>query len=245
MAEEKVADVLQNLPRVESTSDFELKVRSRIANSKVTPQRTWLIPTVSFASLLVLITVGIAFWTPANPGDLAVTELPIEVIDTTPKSPFAETRRVNELPNVFVPANTSITAPEVAAKSTRNSKRSQTVNRPVSRPGSIDDGRGYVDRTVTPAQTINANVGSSAPVLLKNYFPMIGVDAAFENNVWIVRKVTPDSVADRTGVRSGDIVESIGSVRLDERTGLDESTLDNKITVRRGSEIKTLESRKP
>ncbi len=245
IAEKRVSDLLRSLPRIESTGDFEGKVRSRIANSKSVPQRKWLVPTVALGSLLVLFVFGIVFWPSTNSVDVVATEPPTEIVDTLPKSPFVESLRSSNEPIAPIDAVLPKREPETVFRNDRNLKLTEIRTRPISRPASRPIEGGFVDRGVTPARTINANVGSAAPVLLKEYFPMIGIDAGFENNAWVVRTVTPNSVADRTGVIEGDIVESIGSVRLAETTTLDGGELEPRITVRRGSELKTLDRGKP
>lgn len=245
LVDQQVSKLLHNLPRVGSPGDFEAKIRSRIANSKSVPERKWLVPTFASASLLVLLSFGFIFWLSGDSADLVASQPPTEVVDSVPTSPFAQPNTVVDKPTDPTPANIPIAGREIAAERRRIATRSDVRNRSNSRPPTESPEDGSEVRLLTPAPTINANVGSTARVLLKDYFPMIGVDASFENNAWVVRNVAPETIASRIGVIQGDIVESIGSVRLAEITTLDGRELENKITVRRGNELKTLERRKP
>ena len=245
LADKHISALLQSLPRVESTGSFEANVRGRIEDAKAVRQRTWLVPSFAIAIAIVHPHTRNHFLAISKFADLAAIQSPTEMIDTVPKSPFVEA----VLPNDERVAPAAVVSPEVAVQSVVRKEgsveRAYRRIRPMSRPVARVVEGGSVDRGVSSAPMINANVGSSAPVPLKDYFPMIGLDATFENSGWTVRKVTPDSVADRAGVIDGDIVESIGSVRLAEKTSLNGSELESKITVRRGNELKTLDRGKP
>ncbi len=243
--EKQISALLKNLPRVESTGNFEAKVRSRIAIAKDTPQRKWLVPTVAVSTFLVLFTAGIAFWPPANSGELATTQAPTEVVDSIPVSPFAESNGVISEPVNPAPTSTLIAGREIAAERRRIAPRKDVRNRSYSRQPTEPSQGGSEVRLLTPAPMINANVSTKKPLLLSDYFQMIGAEGSFEKSGWAVSEVAPNSLASRAGIVQGDIVESIGSVRVVEGTTLEGTQLDNKVEVRRGSELKTFDLRKP
>lgn len=251
--DQSVADLLGSLPRVEAPANFEAHVRSRIAQGRPSSGRAWLIPSAAAVSLCAVVLAAVAFvyfqGSDAQIADIAqpenapviVSESPKPEVSESPKPELAVTR--DQEPPVV--SNTP--APQIVA---------EKGDTPVSSPKTSDSRKGGGSYRITveearppivpigiptPGATPETNVRPSGPinkVSAREVLQLIGLDAEFRNDGWHVKKVSENSLAGRSGVRDGDVIEAIDDVKLVANTTFESGFNGKNLTViRNGNRI--------
>lgn len=245
--DEAVGRLLASLPRVEAPSDFEMRVRARIASGR-SAGPSWLTPLVRVAvpaALLVAIGGYLGYYSffQSQPG-------PPPVAVTQP-----ETRPVpaTDLPEDTSdpPANPSIAESSTPAFDRQSGNIRHGPQRGTDRTG--DQTRTLDDQALSVAnpilqQGLNANTRavanvdrsvSGAGVSAKEYFEAIGIRALFKSKTWKVGSVTANSLAEKAGVKAGDILEALNDETLTDKTSLGRTFTATSLRVRRdGQSIK-------
>ena len=238
---EAVGRLVAGLPRVEAPSDFEMRVRARIASGRTagTSWRTPLSRVAVPAALLLAIGGYFGYFAFYQNAPYATPE-----IVTSPES--------RPLPSEPEPgpgdhvAAAPDTVPEPrAAERTNGSDRQPSAPR---RSGT-DDGIDTAESAVRQPQTFsqpgranqavqNLNPAEGGPgISPKDVFDTLGLRATFSSSAWKVGSVTPKSLADKAGVKAGDIIEALNDQPLTEKTVLGRTFTGTSMRVRRGGQI--------
>jgi S1-C subfamily serine protease len=91
-----------------------------------------------------------------------------------------------------------------------------------------------------------ANIRPPGPinkVSAREVLQLIGLDAEFRNDGWHVNKVAENSLAGRSGVRDGDVIEAIDDVKVIGNTTFDSGFNGKNLTVLRNGNRETISIR--
>ncbi len=243
----RLLELLSGLERVEVPKDFDFQLNVRIARGK--PSRSWieLIPSLQFVLPLALVVVSIAAlsgvyffnknsFEPIAINDVAAPDLSNELLNVAPDEDVLT--RENEKPKTGIELSNSllelIKSPEIATKDNEANQKSKASQ---SDPNSIKDaGAGSRDSAVTsiapliqPEFDSNRKVDSSAILRVATVTKL--------SDVWNLLGITVDSlkvvsvgkisVAERSGVKTGDLIEAIDGEKITS-----ESITGNQIHVK-------------
>jgi hypothetical protein len=251
---DEIETLLRGLNKVNAPGDFDLRLRARIANhSEGYKQFSFgflrfaapatLVLLAGFAGYFVL-TGGSSIEPPAGSSFVAQQMPEVEESIAPPAAPAATPliqERSNETAIVSMPGKT--TRPV--------SRPATTLNR--SRPVLVTTGGGSEDRAatapdatifppgLTPDQPVDAVPPSpqgATDISVPNVLALLGVRAVYGDGGWRVVAAESNGAADRSGVRVGDIIVSLGATVLGERTSFKAPANIESLRVRRdGTEI--------
>jgi hypothetical protein len=238
-----VRSLLGGLKRVEAPGDFDFRVKARIASGRpIDRSAPWLPAAARLAMPLALLLVigGFfgynALYPTSNVAIAPVVEMQsaLPIPDRKPAQPApALSNEVVAKVNETKPAVTDST---IAAIPTEK----RTV---VTEPANKQPGGGSVDRASSIAKTVppkdsdtnrtvlpkdkNESSGVSARDILSRIG--VGVDPS-----WKVGSVKQNSMADRSGLKAGDVVEAIDGQNVNDETTFENKSTGKSVRVRRG-----------
>jgi len=258
----RVWQMIDGLRQVDAPNDFDFRVKARIAQSKSADFQSGFFPALRYVLplALVVLILGLAafnttYFSGGNSPQIVETVQPmpnekeISPIDSFSANQVAATD-TNDETTVPKVANVSV---EPAASN--QEKQVATVEPPAKsrlnapRKNSGDDGITSRDLSVKPPsspkfplginpdQTVRNSPNADTPNLITDVqiLNFIGIETVSESGGKKVKAVKPDSLADRSGVKIGDIIEAIDGKRIGGepvRMGTFES---RKLTVSRGA----------
>jgi len=227
--ERKVALLLGNLKRVGAPKNFDFRLKARIANASAAdykPNR--LLPILRYAMPLTLVVLIGTFFVLNDTYSVsdapAVTETsaalaPIKAEDSPqtnyvkppieagqPILPTVALEKKNQefaaagpkqKPRYFPPARIQ----------TSQSASGGSYTRTVKGPGEIIYPRGFNPPVIAQVKP-DASEGAGK-FTVPEILTMIGIDADFDTKVWKIKSVTKNGMAERAGVRAGDLLEAI------------------------------------
>jgi len=219
--EQRMAELIGTLRRVDAPGDFDTRVRARIAAArKDASTSSWRPLVVGLATAVVIVGAGIGFLTLNSERSISSTEpnSKPQVISAVPATPSPE---IAARPTVEVsPAIAQTHAPEKQPHS--------KVNAPVKTGGSIDQALKDVQR-FDPRGPRQANSDISVGSLLNT----LGADATWNGSGWQIGSVKQHSIADRSTLRTGDVVEAIDGKTLSADTKMTGISGSKSLRVRR------------
>jgi len=196
---EPVANLLRNLKRVEAPKDFDFKVKARIAKG-VAPTRTGLPLWVKAAAPVVLLV--------ALGGYLGMSSL------QTPKTSDVRVAAIAPQPKVDAPAAATVpfpmtqpVIPSAPSVSRTDNSTVATVKKPVVR--SRPTGGSIVSAARIPKEIILSEVPVSEALSRS------GAGATFDGSRLKVGSTIPNGAAGRSGLKAGDVIESINGKAVD------------------------------
>ncbi len=248
--EEKISRLLSAMKRVEAPKDFDFKVRARIAAGRPAERPAFGIPAlVRYAvPLILLILIGVyfgfnAFYPNKNIGvpEVADSKPPMVVPQAAPPS--------NEIA-VVAPAPSVASSPDRAAVKKTEMPNITVAETPLKKSIAINKpaGESYVEGSRQPTillpRDVNANSRPAAntksmdpPMQSRagQMFSLFGISGTLEKGGWRVSSVGPDTLAGRSGVKAGDVIEAINNQSVDKVT-FNGKFDGQSLRVRRGSE---------
>ncbi len=251
--DDAVGQLLGGLKRVEAPGDFDFHVKARIAKGRPAARNASLIPSwLRVAVPLVLILfVGGYFGFRLIYSPAANTE-PVARVDTVRQPDIAP---VIEMPVqteiVTASTNKELTA-QIGMKPTNASEKTAVVmpEKLVSKTGSTNQNRGggFRDESVGPGTVLRPKgidshrilpkqiVGSSG-LAAQDMLTQLGINATYSEASWKIGVVTQNSIAERSGLKAGDVIEAINDQNLSEKTTLAMPFSGKNIRVRRDGKI--------
>jgi S1-C subfamily serine protease len=235
--DEKIGQMLGSLDRVEAPADFAMRVKARIAVEKA--ERVsgpfWRLVRIG-APILALLTIAVVFWIfdSAQPSELNVAVAEPEsreflepVIENTSLSVNATRPQSNASPAV---------ARDERAPQTRNPPKD--AKRPEKGGGSKD----FAVRGGNPKSPERSGVApgfdTQTRIPVRDVLSDLGIESRSEGGKLVVTSVKANSVAERSGIETGDAIDAIddkmvspGTVFLKSATGA------NLTVVRRGARL--------
>jgi hypothetical protein len=243
--DEKVAQLLSAMKRVEAPNDFDFKVRARIAAGRPATRPVFGIPVaVRYAVPLVLLVLIGAFF---GFNAFYANKQAIAPVVAEKAPPVAAPAVVPPANNVIAPSANPMTEEHAAVRKTETVNNT-VVTAPakkqpgVERPGSanyVDAGREErhlyprgIDPNAKPAANTRVPDGP-AQIPAKEILNLFGVNGAFGGSGWKVESVGTDTLAGRSGVKAGDVIEAINDQPLTEKMSLKGGFNGKTLRVRR------------
>ncbi|MEP6944508.1 MAG: PDZ domain-containing protein [Acidobacteriota bacterium] len=253
--DDQVRQLLGTLPRVAAPSDFDFRLRSRIAKGRPAQRSGFRLPAaVTYAMGLgvVLVVFGLigAAWMYSG------TTGAVPAVATSSPVSAAVPERVEQV-EVPVQMNRAVQNVEIAAK------RPETVALPKptragtaiaapspennSSTGILPDAALKTARSIYP-KGINPNAGNIAPdanvalgrpIETKEVLSRLGIHAAFSGGGLRVQSVAAGSSAEKGGMKAGDIIQAINGDPVTVRSSFtDRFSAKSLRVVREGQTIK-------
>ena len=221
---EPVRELLGSLKRVEAPANFDFGVKARIAAGKPAEKRGFHIPVlVGYAMPLVLLLLVGAYFGFNAFYSTKDANVPVVAVAPTTAAPQLPPPSIEVVP---VPAPEQIAAvkkPEaITAPGVLSVKKPVVV--PVTRPdgGSFDEG-----------SSVPRKIYRNTLIPAKDVLTLLGAKGAFGENGWKVDAATTNSLAERSGVKAGDVIEAINDQTVTEKTTLKSRSGIKSVRVRR------------
>lgn len=244
--ERKVASMLGALKRVEAPSDFDLRVKGRIARglpstSSAPVFRRWL-PYAALPALLIGLAGLLAFSGMFTFDGANVPEVTESRFQPAPTPVVEPTSPSAELPREI--ARDEIAPPPMDAMSrtvaTRNERRGVPIRE--VRSLSFDTGLGITNKVIQPRGIpVDPRIVAPQPgtaqdrgIKVQEILSSLGIAAEKSPDGWRVAKVNEGSQAEKSGVRISDIIEAVGSHVVKGKDSLDGNISIDSITLVRG-----------
>lgn len=232
--DEKISQMLGALKRVGAPNDFDFRVKARIAAGKPVETPAFRIPAaIRYAvPLALLLAVG------AYVGFNAFYSVNIADVPRV-----AESKPGIEKPVIAPPANDGIVVPPVNARDEQAGIKSLDVVNTLPPTGIAPKaaGRRNVRESEPGGGSYVEASNTNKPILPKGFSPdrkvpkpkdfdkntqvpakeilsLIGIEASYANTNWKIDFVKEHSVAQRSGLKAGDVVEAINDKAIDEKT---------------------------
>lgn len=227
--DQKLSDLLGGLKRIDAPKNFDFRLKARIANTKpehLRPHRPF--PLWGYAAPLAVVLlagayfVGTGVYSVDNNSVSGVQEAQ-PVANTNYLSPSkAETVPAIENPELAEvsepkPASSALPVTEKDASAPKKARRS---SEPAG--GSFDTGLGSKE-PILP-RGLNANSSSAkkpevfAPISIQEILSTIGIKAEFDGSSIKVKSVVANSMAARSGIAAGDVLQTINGQRVTDKT---------------------------
>ena len=259
-SDEKVRRMLASLKQVEAPKDFEFRLKARIAGANPNAYRTnykrrlaFALP--AFASIVVStfvvlnvnfsgdrgqvssLTETTAQASPAPPqnssnelvaANTIVNKEPDEILSANSNAPIRKDETVN-------PTFTAVKLPEKrqneSGKETPKEKFGGSKVEAVTAP-EVRTPRGLNPNTkVEPPQDFNSEKSFTVEELLSP----LGVEVVSENGKWKVKNVSQNSTAERSGLKTNDVIETLDGRKLSSTPLRGKKIEVKKLGVKRGS----------
>jgi len=229
--ESRVAELIGTLKHVEAPGNFDARVRARIAQRRDEKPRRSMLPI--FAGVVTLALLAFVGYLGLRSSGTPTTSRPSEVANTQVSAPAAG----NSMQPAAAPSpNAPSSNGQTVAATTQSKDKKPSNNAPQG--GSIDeaskDDRKLTGRTfdTTQRRGTDTSVGSGQ-IPVSMVVEAVGVHASWIGSGWRVDNVRPNSVAERGGVRTGDIIESMDGKSVGEKTTFNDSVVGKSLRVRR------------
>ena len=254
-AHDNVAQMLSALPRVEAPANFEFGVRAKIASGG--RSRSPLIPFLKIAAplaLILLVTTFVFYYGTSPTADNSDVVQRPAIVEPPAASPLvvAAEAPAEIVSGPRVGDSLPVEPDRPTVEPIRVANSSPSVIRDRSTTARRIEG-GSVDRTLESARTITApgfesvsrgNENSSgAEISIREVLTTLGIAAVFSDGGWKINSAADGSLAHRSGIRAGDVIESIDDRQLAETTSFKGSFSGKMFRVRRDGKLITLELR--
>ena len=262
----KIRQMIKNLPRVDAPKDFDFRLKARIANAKPNSFQPRFLPVLRYVlplSVVVLVFTfviinGVYF---GGNNQTAENFQPIQVENKITKDSQTLSPEVAKAPfetapdkdiadsgesKVRVKKKESIPVGETSLVAVKSQKKPQPELLKVKE---ADEGGGSRDNTVTPPKVItpkgipsndlvevSPNNENKNDILTKQMLLPLGIEIVSINGKRRVQYVKKESIAERSGVKVGDLVEMIDGEKVSGDAVHDKKLEGKQITVLRGTE---------
>jgi hypothetical protein len=261
--EKQIAEMISSLKRVDAPGDFDTRVRTRIARAETVSTNSWaanLIRTGVPLAAAVLIALGGYFTFMFLNSGQSETQTVADVKTESPQVPpqltesrtyeQSDLRKLDETvagkgENGRVP-NGGDAAKDVPQKTTSldsqvNSDRlgggSVDMAAPVAPPKIYPKGLNPNSKAPTNSRGVDPNTRIPVASILE----FIGVKATWAGGGWRVDAVEANNIAGRSGIKSGDVIETINGQTVDKKTTFPAKFDGKSVRVRRDGEILTID----
>ena len=246
-SDERIANILGDLKRVEAPENFEYAVRARIARGE--PKES----VGSFAILKVAIpaaALGLLAIFLYSAGYLSSDIGPNLVKDPTVRNAEQPNVAVTAEPNGAVPTEQPEQKFEIASHQSNSNVKSRVGT---DQPSKVSNGGGSIDSAGNDVKVIRPpgfdpdqkrpgreqDLNTQRAIPVQNILQMVGIDAEFRGARCIANSVTDKSPAERAGVKSGDVIEAMNDIPITPSTAFKGGIVVESIRVNRaGRSIK-------
>jgi len=261
--DEKIRALLNNLNRVEAPNGFDFRVRARIARQSRAGFQPRFLPVLRYflpLGLIILFSAAFVFkslyfFDAGNFQPIAENDSPVEIekeVEISPVSP-TETTMAAALPEDKTTA-VNLTAPKkiieklaparpVAFNSVNDAKVSVKKNSAEISGGTHLSALSMPKKIITPPGiTLEKTVGNPSDVVksksltVKEVLSQLGIETIYTGETWKVLSVQENSLAKRSGVKTGDAVKAIDDEKLTDKPLRSKTVEGKKITIVRGAQ---------
>jgi hypothetical protein len=238
--DQRVAELLNSLPRVEAPANFDFGFKAKMASANEVVPTASLIPFAKiFAPFSLLLLVGgfVVFYQ-----TMPDANGPLAAADPTPiqQTPFAQfSPEVAEAPAVNQSSGPQLD--EVATSMTERVSVSQpprpvrratsSSNRAIERTG--DEKSTSTDIGLTSPVVINPPGFESGEIPLRDVLGILGIEPDSADGMK-VKSTVGKSPAERSGIKSNDVLEAIDGVALTQKTTFRGPFSPKTLRIRRG-----------
>jgi membrane-associated protease RseP (regulator of RpoE activity) len=255
--DEQVAKLLGGLKKVEAPQNFESRVMSRLSTSRAETGSRFgflklALPTAALAGLGMFL-----FLSGYLGGDVPTVNV-VSAGNDKVESPAPKTvpqeqavsQNNSQAPSEFRAPEIADSKPQPQASQPPALQSSQPPSlKDKKRPaggGSQDFGSGDGGRTSAPGIDTNSRPGTDPDmerlmrrptILASDVLKYTGITAEFRGGGWAVGSVTQKSVAERVGLKPGDLILSLNDIRIGKATAFPSGVDIKLIRVNRGGKI--------
>jgi len=253
--EETISRLVGGLKHVEAPANFERRVMSRIAEGETKPRSFVSLPTLVLAAgaVIVLLVGSLVFYNMRRPATQGNDVVQTPVAAPVPQSSAPAQHPVAPQPMAdpeTVAQNGGESIQQAPAQNRQTPKQIRPETNSNIGGGSITLGQGQA-RPVLPegidprSRRTNVNTSeivSPNAIPVRDILEMSGISAEFQNE-WVVKAVAKNSIAERSGVKTGDAVTAINDKQLTADTNFHGFGSITSLTVRRDGQSLTLKLR--
>lgn len=258
----RVWQMIDVLPRVDAPVNFDFRVKARIANSKPTDFQPRFFPILRYVmplGVIVLLLGLIAFNTNYFSGDnaaeqiavtLPLTSIEKEMAASNPTftnqnilSTFGNESSVASQLNTNTVSIKDIREAQIAAVNSKKKRRTETPKKNAEE----SDGIGSRDITVSaPTVTLPRGLDPNRRIetapnaddtkffTAEEILPFLGIEIVLQNENHTVKFIKRNSLAERSGVEVGDVIEAIDGKQISDEPFSGRTIKVKTLTVLRG-----------
>jgi len=256
----RVWQMIDVLPRVAAPNNFDFRVKARIANTKATdfqprffPVLRYVMPLGVIVLLLGIIAFNANYFSGNNAAPQIAEKVPQTPIikETLSNSPSTNNQyaaaNVQSVPEEKSAANASTTIPRLTDE--RKKTEFVAVKSQNSTPKvKVRDGGGSRDIAVRkpfvglpagiPPQSMETspNVNNLRNLTDEQILSEIGIEIVLQNESRAVKSIKKNSLAERSGVKAGDVIEAIDGKKISLEPKRSKTSVVKNLTVLRGAE---------
>lgn len=245
--EKQIAEMLSSLKRVDAPTNFDIRVRARIARGAKVSATSWttnLVRVGALATVAAVIAVGGYFaFNSINTGhnDVpAVAEVQPQTQNPIVEQPSSNiTTSESSNPTVVKPSNELVAQNDVPTNgNAKTNGPNSTEDRATggSTELAVRESQKIFPRGVDPNAKAPANakgVNPNARVSVSQILEFIGVNATWAGGGWRVDSVESSNIAGRSGIKTGDVIEAVNDQPVNERTTFGANFSGKSVRVRR------------
>jgi hypothetical protein len=253
----RIAELLGTLTRVEAPGNFEFGVRARIAAGAESPQSP-LLPFLKFAvplTLVIVVGVFVAFYNsrsatdgPVIAGAPATTVSPVvpPIGDPVVPIPGQIVSPPDSEPVVPGPISSAPSTPSRQIQPVmvadgpggkRTARSGHSIDQPLSGASTDNALTGANTKLPRGFESLENGGGNSnsneTQIPVSEVLGILGIVADYANGAWTVKSASEGSISAKSGIKAGDILDSIDGRRLEKDTSFKTPFTGKTIRVRR------------
>lgn len=252
--DEKLREMCLSLKRVDAPKDFDFKLKARIAKTNASDFKPrfgvafrYALPALAVIMVFGWLAYTGGFWSSAG-NQVAVEKPTIQQTPTLPQNSaaanFAPAEKKEEISenapdSLADQSSPKVPETEVAGRQPKAPKK----DLPKNNPGGGSKDFGVMPATPrqpnfnsTPLNQVSRNIEKVVPMPVKEVLSQMGINSSFENGKWTVKSIAANSLAEGSGVESGDILEAIDDQPLSAENIDGKSVSGKTFTVTRNGE---------
>jgi hypothetical protein len=204
-----VSRLLGSLNRVDAPGDFDFRVRARVAAGRPSVPAAWLPISARVAAVVALLLVVAGYFGLRSFRSPAVNEASLATV-TVSEQPIAgrqaETanREIVVVP-VTQPSDNIASAPRIADATKPKVPDTAKTKVPADKTG----GSFVEAQRIANVMSLRRANAEHKQAATKKVLADIGVDANYSGSTWTVGEVKQNSSAERSGLKTGDVIESV------------------------------------
>lgn len=260
--ERRISELVGSLERVSAPKDFDFRLKARIAAQRGSYQTAYwrrlryIIPAGAAAFVLAFVFYAANFFAPSQPVDSAAQNKPENspLLNTKPGETSAQ-----DLTEVAANAesNIGVIAANLNQMPPKNSEGNPVYvaqkpdgqkDSPVNKKTEDNFNGSSVESVKAPIRILPPGINENAVIERRQGFEITGIMTAKEllqiigaetgsaNDKLTVKSVKPNSLADRSGLKVGDIVEAVNGQKITDKNPAPKFNVGESLTVSRGGE---------